>query len=383
MTTPPAQKDRPISFYLTGGGASPSLVDLVIRPEELARTEPSRLHIQETLGGAWADSFDRGVAGITLSGTTGWRGGSAGSGEDQFAKLRETVFQGWHDRRAAAIANGIDPEDVELFFIDSLDAITARVAPRQFVLQRNRMVPLLMKFHIVLAVLDDAGTTASVADPVTSAFSNPVRWLTAVTNLVVVDGLLAARAANATALSLWFGTQASLAGSMIACARPVLALVRTLASDNNGRFDGAAAPVLSVARSLCQAFSGLFWILASATALASAKAAIMNLAGLIADAGCTLANGFNLLQSYPNFDALFGASNCSSTGGGRAASDYTTNGENPFLAMYPVTTNLIRVSAAARAGVVALTGDPMVLSRDPALACTYAGQIVAGITVSA
>ncbi len=62
---PPPQKNRPIGFYLTGGLGLPARVNLPIRPEELTRTETSRLQVNQTLGGAWADSFGAGLAKIT------------------------------------------------------------------------------------------------------------------------------------------------------------------------------------------------------------------------------------------------------------------------------------------------------------------------------
>lgn len=159
--TPPSQKNRRISFDLSGGGAG-GTVDLVIRPEELTRVEPSRLSVQQTLAGAWADAFDRGVATIRISGHTGWHGGPARgstglSGEQQFQNLRTTSFQGWHDARAAVVAGGGDPAVVEMIFVDELDRFSALVAPKVFTLRRSKTRPLLMMYVIELLVLQDLG----------------------------------------------------------------------------------------------------------------------------------------------------------------------------------------------------------------------------------
>lgn len=160
-STPPSQKNRRITFDLSGGGAA-GTVDMVIRPEELTRVEPSRLSVQQTLAGAWADAFDRGVATIRISGHTGWHGAAAStggglSGEAQFQTLRTTAFQGWHDARGALVAAGQDPAAVEMVFIDELDRFSALVAPKVFTLRRSKTRPLLMMYVIELLVLQDLG----------------------------------------------------------------------------------------------------------------------------------------------------------------------------------------------------------------------------------
>lgn len=170
--TPRSQRFRRVGFDLSGGGAA-GFADLTIRPEELTWVEPSRIAVQQTLAGAWADSFDRGVATIRISGHTGWHGGPPGggglSGEGQFMNLRQTAFQGWHDARAALVAGGQDPAAVEMIFIDELDSREALVAPKVFTLRRSKTRPLLMMYVIELLVLADAGIPTAGGDPVAAA----------------------------------------------------------------------------------------------------------------------------------------------------------------------------------------------------------------------
>ena len=123
---PPSQKFRQIAFWLVEGpqkaagglldqafqglkndlGFGPDHVVLSLRPEDLTRSEPSRLTATQTLGGAWLDSFGPGIGEITLAGHTGWRGGFLSSGEDAFYKLRNTVFANWHKQRKQAVDDG-------------------------------------------------------------------------------------------------------------------------------------------------------------------------------------------------------------------------------------------------------------------------------------
>lgn len=159
---PPSQRLAPIGFAGTGGD-----YQFIIRPEELTRFEPSRLAVQQTLGGAWIDAFDRGIITIKISGTTGWRGASPlgtgnvniTSGEEQFHLLRENSFISWHAQRAAIAAGGGDPNDVELIFIDTLNGYTDLVAPKSFTLRRSKTRPLLMMYSIEMLVLQDLATS--------------------------------------------------------------------------------------------------------------------------------------------------------------------------------------------------------------------------------
>jgi hypothetical protein len=164
----PSQKFRPITFDLSGGPVT-AFADMVIRPEELIWTEPTQITVHNTLAGAWADAFDRGVATIRLAGHTGWRE-EGGGGEAQFHHLRQSVFQGWNDSRAALVAGGQDPAAVELIFTDDLDQREALVAPKSFTLKRSKARPLLMMFNIELIVLADAGQPTGIRqDPIAQA----------------------------------------------------------------------------------------------------------------------------------------------------------------------------------------------------------------------
>lgn len=156
-TPPPSQRNRPIGFYGSTGAYT-----FVIPPEELTRQEPSRLAVQQTLGGAWADSFDRGTISIKIAGTTGWRGGPPDggqlSGEAQFQVLRSQCFTAWHSARAAIVAGGGDPSSVQLYFVDTLNLTADLVAPKSFTLRRSKQSPLLLRYSIELLVLQDAAT---------------------------------------------------------------------------------------------------------------------------------------------------------------------------------------------------------------------------------
>lgn len=157
MPTPDQKADvRPISFTLQnqGGGGTISM-DLVIRPEDLNRTEPSRLSTIQTLGGAWADNFGRGIGTVTIAGHTGWGQGGRPNGLGVFLALHDLVYTRWHAARAAAVDAGRDPDSVKLIFADALDEFVWVVAPQVFTLRRNKSRPLLSQYNIVLTWLAD------------------------------------------------------------------------------------------------------------------------------------------------------------------------------------------------------------------------------------
>lgn len=200
---PPSQKLRQIAFRLSGGPGPAVQQALFIRPEELSRAEPSRLTVQQTLGGAWADAWDRGVSTVRLSGTTGWRGSDLVSGEQAFLDLRQHSFADWHARRAAVVAGGGDPNTVELLLVDTLDDFVVLVAPKQFVLRRSKTSPLLMRYTIELTVLADQDLQpGGTSDPILSALADPLRWLGGAGGL---ENAAASIVANIPALLSVFG----------------------------------------------------------------------------------------------------------------------------------------------------------------------------------
>ena len=161
--------ERPISFILTVDGAPEPRFDFYIRPEDLQWTQTSRTSVQQTLGGAWVDTFGEGIATINISGHTGWRGSVEATGaktwETRFIALNEIVFKKYH----AGVVSAKDPEKVVLEFVDVLDKRAVRVVPGNFILKRNKSRPLLMQYNISLTVVAlSSQSVAPTAPPITN-----------------------------------------------------------------------------------------------------------------------------------------------------------------------------------------------------------------------
>lgn len=376
---PPPQRYRQIGFYLDGGAGEAVKLDLAIRPEDLTVTEPSRLNVQQTLGGAWADSFGRGLVTINLAGTLGWRGSLFLSGEDAFKQLRSTVLLDWHRRREEAIDQGSDPGDVTLTFLDTLDDLSYIVAPQQFSLRRSKSSPLLMRYQLRLIALSDADAPRGLLDKIAAALSNPLRWLAGVTGLGGV--LTTLNGYYMTAKNL-YGAATSAVRFLVGTALDVLGAVRDVASGARGLFSGANAELLSVARALSQAAGNALSALATDDSLpVDVLIPAARLASVFNDADCTMANCFSSGVQFATYDDLFGASMCSSTGGGEPISRFTAAGANPFESIFPKDEPVVLVTAEAAAAMRALRADPLTLLGQDLLIAHQLGAISAGVTV--
>jgi hypothetical protein len=170
---PNSQRDRPISFHLWDGGRVIASHRLYVRPEEISYEDPGRIAVQQTLGGAWADEFGRGLTQISLRGITGWRGNQDGDGETQFHNLRRDIFDGYYSERARASAAASDPDLIQIIFVDTLNDRTMIVAPQSFRLMRSKSRPLLHQYAIQLIGLAQHGEmSAKTEDAIAEAMTD-------------------------------------------------------------------------------------------------------------------------------------------------------------------------------------------------------------------
>jgi hypothetical protein len=378
--SPSSQKagDRPISFVLidsaTGGGAVSSMA-LNIRPEELTRTEMSRVSVQQALGGAWADDFGPGLAQINISGHTGWRGSVSADGMELFAQLKKLAYTNWHAARNAARAAAVDPNGVSLTFADALDSTTDVVIPTSFVLRRSKSRPLLMQYQIAMIAtgLPIPATTSS------SAFASALDAL----GLTSLANSITSLTNTVSSIATWVNT------TIVA---PVKAFVTLAVNAFNAvvgvinSATGIVSNVLSTVQAVARAGMQVMQTLATIASLPTAIAAqITATAGLFSNVFCVLKNAVATKNTYPDYTTLLGASNCSSTAGGSTASTYTTSGTNPFNDVIGTpTAPVITATAVATTALQTINNTDPVLS--PMSTTTIAANlkvINSGLTVSA
>ena len=383
---PASQKHRPIGFYLTGGSSLfgisiPTRFDLPIRPEELSRSEPSRLQVVQTLGGAWADSFGAGLRTITLGGHCGWRGGYFIAGEDAFHTLRETVFERWHQQRREKAEAGQDPSQVKLIYTDILNDVSVEVAPKSFTLRRSRSSPLLMRYQIQLIELDNKNK--GILDTILSALANPMRFLAGIAGITGVIGTLDSFARLGVS---FLGAGKEAIRTVLGIGSSLLDTIANVARELRGSFDGPNALLLEAGRAYARAMRNLFYALAGDPGLAdSERIVLVQIGAAWSDAWCTMENSFDKGRYFKSYDDLFGASNCSSTAGGRPISAYVATDQNSLYAFAPADAAPapVTVTPEAQAAMAELNqGDPLILRDQPTRLFDLAGAIGRGVQVA-
>jgi hypothetical protein len=366
---PASQKaqDRPIGFALqdaSGSGAGGELtniqtMNLIIRPEELTRNEPQRVTPHQTVNGTWADTFGQGIATIDLSGTTGWRGNRNQDGETLFRALHDDIFLRWNRLRAERAKDGSgDPDTIEMIFSDDLDKFCYVVAPKSFQLRREKRNPLLSKYHISLIVLGEAGNTPYTQyDPITDAIYSPQGRYSAA--IVALQRNIEQQKGRLDGLdSGILGDAAGAARDLVDKSNTLLEAVLAAGAAAAGAFDAATAPILYAALALEKAGSNAFQIMATVFGVEqNALYTILQIGRGFQEAYCLLLNGFGLLSQITDVENLFGASYCSSTGGGRPLAPFAT--DNPFYAIAKSPDPPVSISDDAQAALARLHADPL------------------------
>jgi hypothetical protein len=237
----------------------------------------------------------------------------------------------------------------------------------------------LLKYQITLMELGEEGQ-GSILDTIVDALTNPMRWLASVASL---DGVLGNAEAWAQAGARIFGAVTSSIqrfGGMVAF---LLREVATVAQQSRGVFSGAAAGLYTAALAITSAGRAAFAALAAEEGLSTEERYnFTRIASDLGDAECTIANGFNTGRYFASFDDLFGASNCSSTGGGRSWSTFAEQQTSPFAAMFPPAPSRIAITQSAAAAITSLQGDPLLLAGNPERVASLMDEATSGITIN-
>jgi len=371
---PPFQKSdvRPISFILhdMAAGNDPIEVPLVIRPEDLTRTDQSRLNVVQTLGGAFTDSFGAGLPSVQIAGHTGWGAGDRPDGLAQFLTLHTTIYQQWHTARDEAIKANKDPDKVKLIFADVLDEFTWVVAPQTFVLKRNRSRPLFAQYQINLVYISDNVTETMEAlsklkEAEAAANADGTPKDAAELKKRGLDSLLnsieKAEASLKSKITSALGPVKSTVDKITKITADVQRTTYRVLSGIRDVEHTLTRELLGVASGLSQAASNVSRTVVAIRSMPfEVKAQLGLLGSAFANSYCVLNNAFTGSVLQPDYGALYGASNCSSTGGGRPISPYDTR--NPFPDYLPDPVRAVTMTSDAQASLSALQRTDPVLS---------------------
>jgi len=354
MGIPKSQRtaDKPIGFLLWDNDENVVIadIDLIIRPEDVNINNPSRNKTTQTLGSAWLDSWGKGIVRIRISGTTGWRGDGIKDGYAYFKELKQSVYDLWHELRANKVSQGVDPGDIQLVYIDQLNEVAVVVEPSSFDLKRNKKQPLIAKYDISMTVLGSIGDFIDDdKDSIAEAISNPKqRFYDVQTNL---NGISSDQTSLVGSLKKLGSDIASTAETFVDKSNELLVAIDDLS-------DSAINPVVALSANVQRIGRNAFQLLATPYRLADqVKASAMEISSNFNDAYCSINNGFGVLKTFPDFSDMFGASNCSSTGGGSPKSKYADT--NPFEEIYILDSSSVAVSDAAKDAMSQLYIDPL------------------------
>lgn len=361
---------RPISFVLESGGSISGQVTLPIRPEDLTRNEPSRVTVHQTLGRGvqgWVDHFGEGLPSVSISGHTGWRAKPGARGElldgtESFEALNKLVAHDYHRAKQAAVDSGRDPATVKLLFVDLLDKFAWSVVPTLFVLRRSKSRPLLIQYNISLQAVD-------------TSVDSPGRFVpffgTVASGLTALDAAIARLTGFVSNIQGWVSGAVSfvdralapigaVAKQFLSASTQVFTAVNTAVRSVNNGIRSTANSLIGIASDLAQAGSNAFRTIAALGSIpATLRAALGRVAGAYNEVLCILNNSLRQRRNYESYEGLYGASNCSSTTGGRPASAYAST--NVFELMRPELPP-VTADSLARSSITALSRS------DPALA---------------
>jgi hypothetical protein len=374
MAAPTSQKAdvRPIGFVLDNQITGQiTRQDLVIRPEELVRPQPSRNAVAQTLGSAFVDGWGEGLANVNISGHTGWRGGLAADGVASFQALKRDIWDAWHNRRADAVQAAQDPNKVKLYFADALDRNVDLVVPVSFSLKRSRSRPLFMVYQIAMIVI------AENIDPTTLSLPLGQTSLRAATYDSLNDGINTLNGFAPQLPTIFDATTAPVIGSLISLSTNAFSSV--LSAIKSGLTPDPA--LIGVSTDLARVGSlAMNMYLAVGGTVNAAMVAIGQIAGAFGNVLCLLLNALRPLPQFVDYADLYGSSFCSSTSGGSPISPL--GNQNPFALIAPPATPGVSVSALARTNIGLLgTSDPVLSPLTLPQLRTQVSSITAGIAL--
>lgn len=349
---------------------------LLIRPEELSIGFPSRLSVNQTLGGAWADSFGEGIEEGTFAGTLGWRATSDDSGgTERLINLKTFAYSDWHARRAAAVAKGDDPAKVRLMLIDTLNNYSRVIAPKVFELKRSKSRPLLAqyRFNFVMLSRDLVGKDLQGSDG--SLFGTITSWMDSFTASI--------KAITAKIKQAYKWIDKTIIAPVKVFVAKTMAIYNAVRDMVNAGV-GIIRQVGSIAQLATSAVTNIFRAAALVANIPNiGKAAIMNVTREFTNLFCLLRNA-KKASSYEDYEDLYGASNCSSTAGGRSISVYSGSTNNTFAAVTKQQFVPVSVSQDANNSLKTLAGTDLVTTEMPASVISSNLSIInAGLVVTA
>lgn len=374
---------RPISFVLDNFGSLSAPVTLPIRPEDLTRTEPQRASVHQTLGrdvSGWVDHFGEGLPTVTITGHTGWgyKPGLGRDGFESFEVLNKMVAHQYPADLQVATDYGRDPSKVKLLFVDLLDNYAYQVVPLQFTLRRSKSRALLYQYNIVLQAV-----STSVDGGLSQFFpslGNPTAGLNALDGVLgQVESMIGGLQTNV------FSVLRPIANTVMGYVNysvGFLRKVQTVVKSANGLIDGTTGYLIGIAKGVAMVGREVFRTFAAISGIGeAARAAFIRTAAAYNEVVCIFSNSLRPRSTYEDYTGLYGASNCSSTTGGRMPSAFSD--QNVFAVINPQGKPPVTLSGSAISSYNAINKADSVLAPLPQAEIErHLGNIMVGTVVT-
>lgn len=126
---------------------------LLVNPQDMSITEPARINVQQTLGGAYVSKFGQGLHQITLSVLTGYNArpnaeGKMTDGYEELKNFRDKVYRYYVTAPSS---------HVEMFWYNWEDEQYYKVVPMSFRVMRNVAQPTMYRYELSMTALEPVG----------------------------------------------------------------------------------------------------------------------------------------------------------------------------------------------------------------------------------
>lgn len=376
---------RPIAFVLDNAGEIQDPVILPIRPQDLTRTEPTRATVHQTLGryvSGWVDSFGAGLPSCNISGHTGWGAGGRPDGWNSFEELNNLVAKEFHAAKQEAINNGDDPADVKLLFIDMLDDFAWNVIPTQFVLRRSKSSPLLFQYNISLQAVSTSIDNSIVTPPFRGNKSAGLKSLSgSISKLQSFIGKIKGLIESVVGfIKGVIGPIADTIKGFVKLATTVFNAVSDVVNSIKSAVSSVTNDIIGIAKDLASVGTNIFKTISAIASLPSSiKAELSQIGAAFNEVACIFKNSLRPAEVYGEYSGLYGASNCSSTTGGNAASAYAD--KNAFDLMRPAPAPVTMDKSAMESTKSINQSDPVLAPMPIQEINRHVGIINSGISV--
>lgn len=149
-------------------GASTKRHTLLVNPEDMSQSEPARVNVMQTLGGAYVDDFGAGLTQVTISGTTGYKAQFNTDfeyldGYHEFVNFRKDIYRDFITTN--------DPK-MTMTWYNWEDEEYYNIQPLSFRLQRNARQPLLYRYEFQFICLGVPGAGGAAGGSFLMSFMN-------------------------------------------------------------------------------------------------------------------------------------------------------------------------------------------------------------------